>query len=282
MLKQLLVCSFAAISFSNAQAAILFSDSVLTANLVSNNFQAELGGGVVAQPVVTPGTVVYALELEHATTPPSQTNPLGNDQIWGQALVQSFAFPSTNNITISKNITANWSLTAQAGYQIDSLRFEAGGNYVVGGVSQSAGSPGYVAHQVSLNVGAGVVSSALSTVNAIVNTDFGGDWSNSTPVVMTGGVTSLTSVDLDVLLRANFVTNLYTGRTVITGFDDQNAGGGSESFLGPTLYVTLSQVSPVPEPAEWAMMLAGLGMVGVVSRRRRSLIGARTSGAHNK
>lgn len=30
-------------------------------------------------------------------------------------------------------------------------------------------------------------------------------------------------------------------------------------------------ISPVPEPHEWAMLLAGLGMLGVAARRRRSL-----------
>jgi hypothetical protein len=268
MFKQLFVSSITAISLASAQAAVLFSDSVLTANLISDNFQAELGGGVVAQPVVAPGTLVYALELEHATTPPSPTNPPSMDHIWGQALASSLLFPSTYSVTISKHVTASWALTAQAGYRIDSLRFEAGGNYSIGGFSQATVSPGYVEHQVSFNAGAGVVSSPLGRVNGVASTEFGANWFNSTGTVSTGGVTSLSNIDLDVLLRANFITSLYNGRSVIAGFDDGISGGGSESFLGPTLYVTLSQVSPVPEPAEWLMMLVGLGVVGALARHR--------------
>lgn len=42
------------------------------------------------------------------------------------------------------------------------------------------------------------------------------------------------------------------------------AGGKSASFInGPT------PIAMVPEPAEWAMMAVGLGMVGLIARRRR-------------
>jgi hypothetical protein len=30
-------------------------------------------------------------------------------------------------------------------------------------------------------------------------------------------------------------------------------------------------LAPVPEPGEWAMMLAGMGLLGVVIRRRRKV-----------
>jgi len=34
--------------------------------------------------------------------------------------------------------------------------------------------------------------------------------------------------------------------------------------------VNLSEVAPVPEPETYALMLAGLGLVGVVARRRKA------------
>ena len=49
--------------------------------------------------------------------------------------------------------------------------------------------------------------------------------------------------------------------------------GYNDSFRGDTdfddMVVRLS-VSPVPEPSTYALMLAGLGVLGFVARRRRS------------
>ena len=37
----------------------------------------------------------------------------------------------------------------------------------------------------------------------------------------------------------------------------------------------LFTLAPVPEAETWAMLLAGLGLVGAIARRRRSTTGAR-------
>jgi len=42
----------------------------------------------------------------------------------------------------------------------------------------------------------------------------------------------------------------------------QNNNGG--------IFLDGVSVTPVPEPAEWAMMIAGLGVVGLIARRRRA------------
>jgi hypothetical protein len=51
------------------------------------------------------------------------------------------------------------------------------------------------------------------------------------------------------------------------------SGDPNTSAYGPTIdNITLTQVvqvSAVPEPGEWAMMLAGLAMVGAISRKRK-------------
>lgn len=39
---------------------------------------------------------------------------------------------------------------------------------------------------------------------------------------------------------------------------------GGEGYIGPNM-----NIAPVPEPATWAMLIAGFGLVGYVSRRRR-------------
>ena len=49
-------------------------------------------------------------------------------------------------------------------------------------------------------------------------------------------------------------------------FDAHRGGGPSESS---PYSMTVNVTAAVPEPHEWAMMLAGLGLVGYVARRRR-------------
>ena len=52
-----------------------------------------------------------------------------------------------------------------------------------------------------------------------------------------------------------------------------NAGSARFSYTGPfdslALPVTFAMASAVPEPATWAMLIAGFGMVGGIMRRRR-------------
>jgi autotransporter-associated beta strand protein len=73
---------------------------------------------------------------------------------------------------------------------------------------------------------------------------------------------------------------------VTTGFNNSTAGGSfSFSEVGNNLFLDFT---PVPEPATWAMLLAGVALAGVVACRRRTLqvlgdaahagVGVRSSG----
>jgi len=46
-------------------------------------------------------------------------------------------------------------------------------------------------------------------------------------------------------------------------------GKGDGAFTGMGLYSLTSTIAPVPETETWAMMLAGLGMLGFLAARRR-------------
>jgi hypothetical protein len=49
------------------------------------------------------------------------------------------------------------------------------------------------------------------------------------------------------------------------------SGGTDLGALGrPTPRGHAAQVNPVPEPSQWAMMIAGLALVGFIVRRNRS------------
>ena len=68
----------------------------------------------------------------------------------------------------------------------------------------------------------------------------------------------------------NAVFNLYMNNGVAV-FDTNDANGPvGRVFATGTFTATLNNnVAPVPEPETYAMMLAGLGMLGLASRRRR-------------
>jgi hypothetical protein len=59
---------------------------------------------------------------------------------------------------------------------------------------------------------------------------------------------------------------------VATGFANTDFGSfnGSITGAGGDDIATIGSVSPIPEPAEWAMMLAGLGAVSWAAKRRKS------------
>jgi hypothetical protein len=58
----------------------------------------------------------------------------------------------------------------------------------------------------------------------------------------------------------------------ITGFTLASAQG-SGSAPSTTDFV-LGTAGAVPEPANWAMLIAGFGLVGAVARRRRTAVAA--------
>lgn len=58
--------------------------------------------------------------------------------------------------------------------------------------------------------------------------------------------------------------------TLHVGFEDLFPEGSAYDKLTFTL-----TLAPIPEPSEWAMMLAGLGVVGVIAKRRRAAPQAR-------
>jgi hypothetical protein len=148
----------------------------------------------------------------------------------------------------------------------DALTFNAGLSNLANGVAVWTGTTNvYDASNTPL---------AAGTRFQMTVTDGGG---NPLPLIMAsstglGFVAPLLQVT-GTTFRANFqsfLQNPYTSTygPALTTFD-------AIPFKSPAYQVNTSYgggfyyTAPVPEPAEWAMMLSGLGLVGWIARRRR-------------
>ena len=80
------------------------------------------------------------------------------------------------------------------------------------------------------------------------------------------------TLEFGIFLPRGAVANgLYSSNVLYLGFDDQ-INGDDDNHDDMIIRVTAEDFGgpgAVPEPASWAMLIAGFGLVGAVSRRRR-------------
>lgn len=80
------------------------------------------------------------------------------------------------------------------------------------------------------------------------------------------GLTSVGTIDAaNPLFPVSYSQFLSAGQTVGIGID---RGGTANNYFNDSTYFTGTITSPVPEPATWALMISGFGLVGGVMRRR--------------
>jgi hypothetical protein len=65
------------------------------------------------------------------------------------------------------------------------------------------------------------------------------------------------------------LSNFHTRYQSVTVGRNNNGGSATGNLVGVTSHIP-ALVSPIPEPATWAMMLVGFGAVGAAMRRRQS------------
>jgi hypothetical protein len=87
----------------------------------------------------------------------------------------------------------------------------------------------------------------------------------------------------DVENTISFGGTTFTGNSVFAGANGSNvntrlvtisndgAALGNVAFQTSKIAFEVAQVTPVPEPETYALMLAGLGAIGFVARRRKSV-----------
>ena len=153
-----------------------------------------------------------------------------------------------------------------AGWTTAGVSFSANDNSVLTGFTfQSQGqgdtvvltdSSGTVLHAVGTSGGAVVVNWALSAGNTywlLQTTESNArftDWGSAAPS------------DADISLVA-------TGIFAMSVSDAVNGGGISSNMYWAAFNDITTNGSPAPEPASWAMMLGGFGLVGGAMRGRR-------------
>jgi hypothetical protein len=91
------------------------------------------------------------------------------------------------------------------------------------------------------------------------------DFTTFTPVIHTGALTTSGSFTSGVLAAGDY-------QFFVQNFDQQSSQLNDPGTTSTSLNADFAfNIGSVPEPATWAMMLAGLGTMGAVLRRRRTV-----------
>lgn len=191
---------------------------------------------------------------------------------WDDSVASLFGSPTLvgNNLTFNptafsvSSITNAWStlvgtfnmtVSAWSGYQLDSVGFVDGGSYALlgTGANTAVGTSLFVTPYDSAGVAMFSGSSGAS------GTGIGyGSWAlgeGESPEV-TGLAAQSANVGLSTFLAAN--------------------GGSADNYASVNvsaakLSLSVIPVAPVPEPEAYLMLLTGLGMVGLIARRRSAV-----------
>jgi hypothetical protein len=221
-----------------ATAATFFSPEFVNADVDSSSFTSTPGGGLVSN------GGVFAFEIENATS-----------TVWNNG---------GGGFTGTERVSGTYSFAVASGYQISSLRLGGGGFWAANDATVS------VTATLNDDDSGLTESNTVSDCGCFANS--AGIWKLITPIMSYApGLNSVQgSFTFDFSASPNNASalgfgNIYGANNAETTFP--STGSAGELYRGPTLYVTLEQVSAVPEPAEWAMMLAGLALVGRLTRK---------------
>ncbi len=151
-----------------------------------------------------------------------------------------------------------------------------GVDYGASGYQNGVVSPKNVAYNAYGDPGSISVAAGTFTFNGA---DFTAAWMNGLQLTLTGlaGGSTLysTVLTLDTSGPLHFTTN-WSGIDTLTfstaGGTRGPYDGGGEHFAMDNL--TINAAGGVPEPATWAMMIAGFGLAGATLRRRRVALAA--------
>lgn len=168
-------------------------------------------------------------------------------------------------------INPNW-VSGEAAGQTDTSAWIANSNYGQNGVATNPATFTYSTSFNAANVGAGDL--------------IGFNWAadNAVTSILLNGVAIYTASPLPAnstttpanefgAWKAGSGAGLLNGANSLSFSVLNQTPNGNTAAANPTgfrLNYISSNVAAVPEPATWAMMIAGFGMIGAATRRRRS------------
>ncbi|OYQ28679.1 hypothetical protein CHU93_08960 [Sandarakinorhabdus cyanobacteriorum] len=210
-------------------------------------------------------SVAFTSETQYNNNPPtsqitsfqplsftiSQFNPIGSK---GQALQLTDV-----KISITSQLGGSINLSGSANPRVGNLAYSIGNSFTID-------LPGPSDFVVTTTPGQGAsipfVIPSLSQVTlgfGSTNTSSSGNFTPSTfvPYVGTGNFTV-----------THALANLLSDITLTTG-GRGNLRGEANANVNGTFVIQYSYLDPVPEPASWAMLITGFGLIGATARRRR-------------
>lgn len=194
------------------------------------------------------------------------------------AAMPASSFEFITNGNFETGTLAGWTLTGNAGvvptavYAAFGLGNPAYGSYLVGFNGGDLAPNGVLGQTIATGAGQGYTLSF----------DYG---------VTSGGAQSITASAIDatsltVIATNTVFTNLTSPTTFSFSFNALSSGTiirfndvasnptNSQDIAVDNVSVTGLAIAAIPEPATWALLLAGFGMVGVAARRRLATVTA--------
>lgn len=197
-----------------------------------------------------------------------------DDEFWGSTFAggsgSTFSFAALEDIGLTAGVTGKknlWKYDGWAGSSVLTIVADAG--YQITGVSSGAtGSLAAAAGSGSGSQGNAGVSTSSSWFNA-TNPALGYSSTDNAYASYAGGATSGNAGSFNSQALAAFAsgTDAATLNYFTYGQAQAYGVGSSASAVQSSAYFNVV-TAPVPEPESYALLLAGLGVMGAIARRR--------------